>query len=89
MIGVYIRPESMTVEQYRAADDKLDAAGVSQDGLMMHSCFSEGDKLAVFDVWESQEAFEAFGNRLMPILQEVGIVMSPPMIVEMVAFETP
>ncbi len=25
MIGVYIRPESMTVEQYRAADEKLRA----------------------------------------------------------------
>ena len=89
MIGVYVRPESMTVDQYRAADEKLDAAGVSQEGLLMHSCFSEGDKLAVFDVWESTEAFEAFGEKLMPILQEVGIAMTPPMIVEMVDFEIP
>jgi hypothetical protein len=89
MIGVYIRPESMTVEQYRAADEKIDAAGVSQDGLLLHTCFSEGENLAIFDVWESKEAFETFGTKLMPIVQEVGIAMTPPMFVEMIAFDTP
>jgi quinol monooxygenase YgiN len=87
MIGVYIRPESMTVEQYRAADEKLQAAGVSEEGMLMHTCFSEGENLAVFDVWESQEAFEAFGEKLMPIVQEVGIVMTPPMFVEMIDYD--
>jgi quinol monooxygenase YgiN len=88
MIGVYIRPESMTVEQYRAADERLQAAGVSDEGMLLHTCFSEGGNLAVFDVWESREAFEAFGEKLMPIVQEVGIVMTPPMFVEMVDYET-
>ena len=87
MIGVYIRPESMTVEQYRAADEKLQAAGVSVEGMILHTCFSEGENLAVFDVWESREAFEAFGENLMPILQEVGIVMSAPMFVEMIDYD--
>jgi hypothetical protein len=89
MIGVYIRPESMTVEQYRAADEKLEAAGVTQDGLLLHTCFSEDENLAIFDVWESKEAFEAFGAKLMPIVQEIGIAMTPPMFVEMIAFDTP
>ena len=87
MIGVYIRPESMTVEQYKAADGKLKAAGVTMDGLVMHSCFSEGEKLAIFDVWQSREAFDAFGQKLMPIVQEVGIAMTPPMFVEMIDYE--
>jgi hypothetical protein len=27
----------------------------------------------VFDVWDSQESFDAFGQALMPILAEIGI----------------
>jgi len=88
VIGVYIRPESMTAEQYRAADDKIEATGVSLEGMKLHTCFSEGENLAVFDVWESREAFDAFGEKLMPILAEVGIVMAPPMFVEMIDYET-
>jgi cyclopropane fatty-acyl-phospholipid synthase-like methyltransferase len=86
MIGVYIRPETMSREQYQAASEKIQAAGVSQAGMVMHSCFSEGESLAIFDVWESKEAFEAFGAQLMPIVQEVGIVMGAPMIVEMIDY---
>jgi hypothetical protein len=88
MIGVYIRPESMTAEQYHAVDDQLDSDGVSMDGMLMHSCFSEGDNLAVFDVWESKEAFEAFGEKLVPVLQANGVSMSAPMFVEMIDYET-
>jgi hypothetical protein len=87
MIGVYIRPESMTEEQYRAADEKLEAEGVSVEGMILHTCFSEGKNLAIFDVWESREAFEAFGAKLMPIIQGVGIVPSPPMFVEMIDYD--
>jgi quinol monooxygenase YgiN len=87
VIGVYIRPASMTVEQYRAADEKLRAAGVSDEGMVLHTCFREGENLAVFDVWESREAFDAFGEKLMPIVEEVGVVMTPPMFVEMIDYD--
>jgi hypothetical protein len=87
MIGVYIRPEAMTREQYRAAADKVESTGVPEVGMILHTCFAEGDNLAVFDVWESREAFDAFGEKLMPILDEVGIVMTPPMFVEMVDYD--
>jgi hypothetical protein len=41
-----------------------------------HVCFgSEGD-LRVSEIWDSQEKFEAFGERLMPILADVGIQFS-------------
>ena len=54
---------------------------------MLHTCFREGNGLAVFDVWETQEAFEALGSKLMPIIQEMGVEMSPPQFVEMIAYE--
>jgi hypothetical protein len=34
----------------------------------------------VFDIWESQEEFEAFGATLVPILGEFGIELNEPMV---------
>ncbi|MGO9457253.1 MAG: hypothetical protein ACLP62_09420 [Acidimicrobiales bacterium] len=88
MIGVYIESASMTVEQYKTIDERLrSAVGGAIEGLMLHSCFHSGDGLAIFDVWESEQAFEALGSKLMPIVQELGVEMSPPQFVEMVAYE--
>jgi len=87
MIGVYIQAASMTAEQYKSIDDKLRDSGASLDGLKLHTCFREGEGLAIFDVWESKEAFEALGSTLMPIVQEFGAEMSAPQFVEMIAYE--
>jgi hypothetical protein len=35
----------------------------------------------VYDVWDSQENFDAFGQTLMPILAEVGIDPGQPDII--------
>ena len=88
MIGVYMRSPSMTVEQYHLIDDKLREAtdGKSPTGLMLHTCFGESEALAIFDIWNSQAEFEAMGPVLMPILAELGVEMSPPDFVEIVAF---
>jgi hypothetical protein len=37
-------------------------------------------EIQVFDVWESQEAFEAFGVTLLPILAAAGVEMNEPMV---------
>ena len=87
MIGVYIRPESMTVDQYRSVDAEVRAAGVNPVGLKMHSCFSEGPSLAIFDVWESREAFDAFGQTLIPVVEKLGLSLGTPMFVDMVTFD--
>jgi heme-degrading monooxygenase HmoA len=77
----------MTVEQYRALDEQVRAvAGVNPEGLRMHSCFAEGENLAVFDVWESREAFEAFGQKLQPIAEKLGASLGTPMFVDMIGF---
>ena len=34
----------------------------------------------MFDVWESQEAFEAFGPTLLPIMAELGADTGQPMV---------
>jgi hypothetical protein len=34
--------------------------------------------MMVFDVWDSQAEFDAFGATLMPILQEIGVDPGQP-----------
>jgi hypothetical protein len=34
----------------------------------------------VFDVWESQESFEAFGATLLPIMAAAGVEPGQPMV---------
>jgi hypothetical protein len=89
MIGVYIPSIPMTEEQYHRIDEKLMGAtgGKPPEGLQLHTCFREGDGLAVFDVWESREAFEKMAPTLMPIVQEEGVAMPAPLFVEMIDYE--
>ena len=54
------------------------ARGSPQAGA--HVAFSGRSGLEVFDVWESQEAFDEFGKTLMPILAEVGIDAGEPVV---------
>ena len=89
MIGVYIRPPSLTIEQYKSIDDQVRASGVEPKGMKLHACFGEGDGVAIFDVWESEEDFNAFADVLGPIVSALGMDPIAPQIVPMIAFETP
>lgn len=49
------------------------------------ACTVDGSKggdgeIQVFDVWESREAFDAFGVTLLPILAAAGVEMNEPMV---------
>ena len=78
-IGVYFHPGSMTTQQYDETISELDAAGEGRPaGRIYHTCFGPDDNLMVFDVWESEQAFEAFGKVLMPVLAKLGLDASAP-----------
>ena len=78
-IAVYFNPEAMTSDQYDATMAALDAAGAgSPAGRIHHSCFGAPDHLMVYDIWESGDAFGAFGETLGPILAEVGVDVGEP-----------
>ena len=78
MIAVYVSPESMTVEQYNKVHERLQAAGTPEKGRKHHSCFGEDGHLMVFDIWESQDAYDAFAKDLPSILEAEGIKMNRP-----------
>jgi hypothetical protein len=75
-------PAAMTAQQYDQVIGKLEETGGPPDGLEYHVCFgSEGD-LRVSEIWASREQFEAFGERLMPMLAEAGIDPGQPEFLE-------
>ena len=47
------------------------------DGQIYHICYGDKKSLQVIDVFESRAKLDAFGARLMPILQEMKIVAKP------------
>lgn len=87
MIAIYVKPESLTVEQYNQARKGLEASGANTDGRKHHSCFGEDGQLMVFEIWDSQENYDAFAKFLMPVLQEVGIKPSSQDIMRVENFE--
>jgi len=78
-IAVYFSPESVNAQQYDKVIKQLAAAGAGNPkGRSHHSAFGQADHLMVFEVWDSQSDFEAFGATLMPILAENGINPGQP-----------
>ncbi len=88
-IGVYFNFENTTLEQYDEVTRRLNngqqltkLSDWPGGGILEHAAWAEeSGTLCVFDVWESPEAFQSFGEKLMPILGEVGLPQAEPHIV--------
>jgi hypothetical protein len=74
----------MTAEKYDETMPRIEASGeFPPDGLEYHVAFSSGGSFRVSEIWDSMEQFEAFGQRLMPILTEGGVELAgPPEVLE-------
>lgn len=78
-IAMAFTPVLMTAAQYHDIIRRLEAAGAgSPKGRTYHVAYESGGRLHVFDVWDSQEDFDAFGKTLLPILREVGVDHGQP-----------
>lgn len=78
-IVVRFSPSNLTVEKYDESVRRLEGSGdFPPDGMDYHVCFGAGDNLKVSEIWDSEEQWKAFGERLMPILQEIGIEPGQP-----------
>jgi hypothetical protein len=72
-LGFFFTPSGFPPDTYDEAIKRLDAAGAgAPEGRTHHFAVETDDGIQVFDVWESQEAFEAFGATLLPIMAELG-----------------
>ena len=73
-IVIRFNPPALTAEQYDEVVRRLNEAGVfPAQGLDYELCFGTENNLKVSQVWDTQENMEAFGARLRPILEQVGI----------------
>lgn len=76
-IVVRFQPAALTTEQYDETIRRLKEAGeFPPDGLEYHICFGPDRNMKVSEIWDSREQLESFGERLMPILTDVGIEFS-------------
>jgi hypothetical protein len=82
-LAFYFAPQSFSTEQYDEAIRRLDAAGAgSPPGRSYHFAFTGGGGVQVFDVWDSQESFDKFGETLIPIMAELGTDPGQPQVAE-------
>jgi hypothetical protein len=73
----------LTAQQYDESVRRIRETGdFPPDGMEYHVCFGSDGNLRVSETWESREKFEAFGQRLMPVLGEVGIDPGEPEVLE-------
>ena len=82
-LGFYFTPTGFTPAIYDETLKKLEAAGQgSPPGRLYHVALESGGLIQVFDVWESQESFEAFGATLVPIMTGAGVDPGEPMVAQ-------
>ena len=81
-LGFYITGTGFTQDRYDTTLGQLEgnAGAGAPDGRISHVALETNGEIQVFDIWESQEAFEAFGATLLPILSAAGIELNEPMV---------
>jgi hypothetical protein len=85
IVAIFQGP-SLTQQQYEEAVRRLTGGRKSRmeapsdwpvEGLLVHIAGESPNGFRVVDVWESEEAFGRFGEKLIPILQEIGVEGAP------------
>ncbi len=80
-LAFYFNPTGFTRDKYDEALKQLEAAGAgAPEGRTLHVALETNGDIQVFDIWESQAAFEAFGATLLPIMAAVGADPGEPMV---------
>ena len=85
IVAVFQSP-SLTKERYEETVRRLTGGKKSTmmstsdwpvEGLLVHAA-GQGEKgFRVVDIWASEDAFRRFGEKLLPILQAVGVEGAP------------
>ncbi|HEV3211799.1 MAG TPA: hypothetical protein VGZ03_00245 [Acidimicrobiales bacterium] len=80
-LGLYFQPSNFAPDVYDDALKRLEAAGAgAPKGRLYHVAMEHEGSIQVFDVWDSEASFQAFGETLRPIMAEVGADPGEPMV---------
>jgi len=78
-VAVVYRPPALDAEKYKAS--WADGSPMPDpEGLLFHAGVGEGDDFFTVSVWESREAYDAFGSRLKEALGAEGYEGGAPKI---------
>ena len=78
-LGMYFTPSSFTPTRYDETIKRLEEAGAgSPPGRLYHVAMESDGLIQVFDVWDSEDSFRAFGATLLPIMAEMGVDPGQP-----------
>lgn len=81
-IVMNMRWDGVTREEYEEARDQVGWEQRAPEGGLLHIASFAEDGLRVTDIWESADDFNRFvENRLMPVVQEIGIQTQPDLII--------
>ena len=80
-LSMHFSPSSFTPARYHDTINRLEAAGAGAPaGRRYHVALEADGLIQVFDIWDSQESFEAFGKTLLPIMAELGADPGQPQV---------
>lgn len=80
-LGMYFTPSGFTPALYDDAIKRLEEAGAgAPPGRQYHVALKTDGQIQVFDVWDSEESFQAFGATLVPILTDLGVDPGKPQV---------
>ena len=83
LLARFTPASNVTTEQYDETVRRLEKSGdLLPEGLEYHVAFKSDGKFRVSEIWDSREQFDAFGDRLMPVLKDVGIEPGKPEMLE-------
>ncbi|HTX08838.1 MAG TPA: hypothetical protein VME22_09515 [Solirubrobacteraceae bacterium] len=72
-VAVHISAKNMSKSDYERIIGDLEASGLSQPaGRRFHAAYGD-DEVHVFEVWDSEEQFQAHGEHFFAALQGAGI----------------
>jgi hypothetical protein len=83
--GMYFRPTGFTPAVYDDVIKQLEQAGAGigkVPGRRFHCAMEVEGAVSVFDVWDSMEQFQKFGETLVPIMKKLGADPGQPQIMK-------
>ena len=77
VLARFTAADDVTTEQYDETIRRLEKSGDwLPEGLEYHVAFRSNGHVRVNEIWDSRKQLDAFGERLMPVLKDVGIELS-------------
>ncbi len=73
-VAVHICPDHMSKDDYKRVIGDLEKEGIHEpEGRLHHAAYGDDDDVQMFEVWRSQEDFDAHSDKLFATLQGAGV----------------